>query len=99
MINLLNGVTTKCNKTNFSCNGLQIKSTSEKASNVNDETISSNRFSIAQNKKQLNVAKEKSTAAASDIFTKQIIENFQNCDTVSDDVNNQWNKSSLSLEM
>ena len=78
---------------------MQIKSTSEKASNVNDETISSNRFSIAQNEKQLNVAKEKSTAAASDIFTKQIIENFQNCDTVSDDVNNQWNKSSLSLEM
>ena len=26
------------------------------------------------------------------------IENFQNCETVSDDVNNQFNKSSWSLE-
>ena len=45
LINLLNGVTTKLDKTNFSCKSLQIKTTSEKASHIN-ETISSNRFSI-----------------------------------------------------
>ena len=49
LINLLNGVTTKRDKTNFSCKSLQIKNTSEKTSHIN-ETISSNRFSIAQNK-------------------------------------------------
>ena len=45
LINLLNGVTTKLDETNFSCKNLQIKTTSEKASHIN-ETISSNRFSI-----------------------------------------------------
>ena len=60
---------------------------------TNDDTISSNRSSIAQNKNQLNVAKEKLKAAPSDTSAKQNIENFQNCDTVSDDVNNQCNKS------
>ena len=40
---------------------------------MNDETISSNRFSIAQNKNQFNVVKEKLTAAPSDISTKQNI--------------------------
>ena len=49
LINSLNGVTTKCVETNFSCKSLQIKTTSEKASHIN-ETISSNGFSIAQNK-------------------------------------------------
>ena len=45
LINLLNGVTTKLDETNFSCKSLQIKTTSEKASHIN-ETISFNRFSI-----------------------------------------------------
>ena len=40
---------------------------------MNDETISSNRFSIAQNKNQFNVVKKKLTAAPSDISTKQNI--------------------------
>ena len=98
LINLLNGVTTKGEKTNFSCKSLQIKNTSEKASHIN-ETISSNRFSIAQNKSHLNVAKEQLIAAPSDTSTKQIFENFQNCNTVSDDVNNQRKeKSNLSPE-
>ena len=52
VINLLNSVTTKRDKTNSSCKSLQIKTTSEKASRIN-ETISSNRFSTAQNKNQL----------------------------------------------
>ena len=52
LINLLNSVTTKRGKTNSSCKSLQIKTTSEKASRIN-ETISSNRFSTAQNKNQL----------------------------------------------
>ena len=52
LINLLNSVTTKRDKTNSSCKSLQIKTTSEKASRIN-ETISSNRFSTAQNKNQL----------------------------------------------
>ena len=47
-INLLNSATTKPEETNFSCKSLQIKTTSEKASHIH-ETISSNRFSIAQN--------------------------------------------------
>ena len=81
LINLLNGVTTKRDETNFSCKSLQIKNTSEKASHIN-ETISSNRFSIAQNKCHLNVAKEQLIAAPSDTSTKQIFENFQNCSTV-----------------
>ena len=46
LINLLNGVTTKLDETNFSCKSLQIKTTSEKASHIN-ETSSSNRLSIA----------------------------------------------------
>ena len=57
LINLLNGVTTKRDETNFSCKSLQIKNTSEKASHVN-ETIISNGFSIAQNKSQLNMVKK-----------------------------------------
>ena len=57
LINLLNRVTTIRDETNFSSKKvLQIKNTSEKASHIN-ETISSNKFSIAQNKNQLNVAK------------------------------------------
>ena len=88
LINLLNGVTTKRDETNFSCKSLQIKNTSEKASHIN-ETISSNRFSIAQNKSQLNVAKEQLTATPSDTSTKQMFENFQNCNTVKDNINNQ----------
>ena len=75
--------------TNFSCKRLQIKNASEKACHIN-ETISSSRFSIDQNKNQLNVAKEQLTAAPSDTSTKQNIKNFQNCNTVtvSDNVNN-----------
>ena len=46
LINLLNVVTTKRDGTNFSCKSLQIKTTSEKASHIN-ETSSSNRLSIA----------------------------------------------------
>ena len=83
--------------TNFSCKRLQIKNASEKACHIN-ETISSSRFSIAQNKNQLNVAKEQLTAAPSDTSTKQNIKNFQNCNTVtvSDNVNNnQYKKSNL----
>ena len=93
LINLLNDATKKRDERNFSCKSLQNKNTFEKASNINDDTISSNRSSIAQNKNQLNVAKEKLKAAPSDTSAKQNIENFQNCDTVSDDVNNQCNKS------
>ena len=52
LINLLNSVTTKRGKTNSSCKSLQIKTTSEKASRIN-ETIGSNRFSTVQNKNQL----------------------------------------------
>ena len=45
------------------------------------------------------MAKEQLTAAPSDTSTKQIFENFQNCITVSDDVNNQCKeKSNLSPE-
>ena len=66
----------------------KLKPPLEKASYIN-ETISSNRFSIAQNKNQLNMAKEQLTAAPSETSTKQIFENFQNCITASDDVNNQ----------
>ena len=91
-INLLNGVTTKYEETNFSCKRLQIKTTSGKASHIN-ETISFNRFSIAQNKNQLNVAKEQFTVAPSDASSIQNIENFQNCNTVSDGMNNQCNWS------
>ena len=98
LINLLIGVTTKRDEKNFSCKSLQIKNTSEKASHIN-ETIISNGFSIAQNKSQLNVAKEQLTAAPSDTSTKQIFENFQNCNTVSDNINNQCKeKSNLSPE-
>ena len=57
LMNLLNGVTTKRDETNFSCKSLQIKNTSEKASHIN-ETIISNGFSIAQNKSQLNMVKK-----------------------------------------
>ena len=97
--NLLNDVTTMHGETNFSCKSLQIKTTSKKASNINDETIGSNRFSIAQIKNQLKVVKENLAAKPSDTSTIQNIDNFQNCNTDSgDDVNNQCNKSSLSLE-
>ena len=44
------------------------------------------------------MVKEKLTAAPWDTSAIQNIKNFQNCDTVSDDVNNQCNKSSLSYE-
>ena len=49
LINLLHGVTTKRDKTNFSCESLQIRITSEKANHIN-ETISSNSVSIGLNK-------------------------------------------------
>ena len=77
---------------------MQIKTTSEKASHIN-ETISSNRFTIVQNKNQSKVVKEQLTAALSDTCTNQNIENFQNCNTVSDDVNNQCKKNNLSPEV
>ena len=93
LINLLNGVTTKRDETNFSCKSLQIKNTSEKASCIN-EMISSNRFSVVQNKNQLNVAKEQLTVTPSDTSTKQIFENFQNCNTASDDVSNHCKEKS-----
>ena len=45
------------------------------------------------------MAKEQVTAAPSDTSTKQIFENYQNCNTVSDKVNNQCKeKSNLSPE-
>ena len=44
------------------------------------------------------MAKELLTAVPSDTFTKQNIENFQNCNTFSEDVNNQCKKSNLSPE-
>ena len=98
LINLLNGLTTKRDETNFSCKSFQIKNTSEKASHIN-ETISPNRFSIAQNKSQLNVAKEQLTVAPSDTSTKQMFQDFQNCNTVSDNINSQCKeKSNLSPE-
>ena len=56
LTNLSNGVTTKYDETNFPCETLQIKTTSEKVRKIN-ETISSNRSSIAQNKSQLDGAK------------------------------------------
>ena len=65
LINLLNGVSTKRDKTKISCKSLQIKNTSEKSSHIN-ETINSNGFSIAQNKIKLNEAKDQLTAAPSD---------------------------------
>ena len=40
LINLLNDVTTKHDETNFSCKSLQIKTTSEKASNIKGATKS-----------------------------------------------------------
>ena len=93
LINLLHAVTTKGEETNFSCKSLQIITTSERSSHIN-ETISSNTFSITQNKNQLNVAKDKQlTAAPSHTSTKHNIEHFQNCNTVSDDVNNQRKKA------
>ena len=98
LINLLNGVSTKHDKTKISCKSLQIKNTSEKASHIN-ETINSNGFSIAQNKIQLNEAKDQLTAAPSDTSTKQIFENFQNFNTISDNINNHCKeKSNLSPE-
>ena len=97
LINLLNGVTAKRDETNFSCKSLQIKTTSEKAGHIN-KTISSNRSSIAQNKNQLNVAKEQLTAAPSDTSTKQNFENSQNCNSVSDDVSNQGKKAIYQLK-
>ena len=45
------------------------------------------------------MAKEKLTAAPSDTSTKQIFENFKNCITVSDNINNHCKeKSNLSPE-
>ena len=82
-------------KQNFSCKSLQIKNTSEKASHIN-ETIISNRFSIAQNKSKLNVAKEQLIATPSNTSTKQIFEDFQNCKTVSDNINNKCKEKSNS---
>ena len=69
LINLLNGVTPKPEETNFSFESLKIKTTPEKASHINERT-SSNKFSIVQDKNQLNVAKEQLTAAPSDTSTK-----------------------------
>ena len=100
LTNLFNGVSTQRDEINLSCKCFKIKNTSEKACHIN-ETISSNRFSIAQNKNQLNLAKEQLTAAPSDTSTKQNIKNLQNCNTVivSDEVNNnQCRLSNLSHE-
>ena len=46
------------------------------------------------------MGKDHLTAATSDTSTKQIINNFQNCNTVTvgDDVNNKCKKSNLSQE-
>ena len=93
LINLLNDVSTKRDKTKISCKSLQIKNTSEKTSRIN-ETINSNGFSVAQNKIQLNEAKDQLTAAPSDTSTKQIFENFQNFNTVSDNINNHCKEKS-----
>ena len=62
LIHLLNSVTAKHDETNFPYKRLQIETTSEKASHIN-ETIDSNRFLIGQDKNQLNVEKEQLTAA------------------------------------
>ena len=62
LIHLLNSVTAKHDETNFADKRLQIETTSEKASHIN-ETIDSNRFFVGQNKNQLNVEKEQLTAA------------------------------------
>ena len=48
---------------------MQIKTTSEKPSDIHYEAISLNGFSIGQNKNQLNVVKEKLTAAPSHTST------------------------------
>ena len=56
LINLLNGVATRRDETYFSCKSLQIKTSSEKGSHIN-ETINSDRFSIVQNKNKLNMEK------------------------------------------
>ena len=98
LINLLNGVTTTINEVNFSCRSLQIKNTSEKDININ-ETIRFNRFSYAQSKVQVNMAEEQLAGAPSDTSKKQNIEDFQNSDTASDNVNSQCNKSNLSPEV
>ena len=76
LINLLSGVNTKRDETNFSCKSLQIKNSSEKASHI-DETISFNRFSMAQNKNKLNVAKEQLIAAPSDTSTNKLLRIFK----------------------
>ena len=44
------------------------------------------------------MAKEQLTAAPSDTFTKQNIENFQNCNTFKEDVNNQCKKTIYHLK-
>ena len=96
-MNLLDGVTTKRDERNFSCKSLQFKNTSEKASHIN-ETIISNRFSIPQNKIQLNVTKEQLNNTLKH-FHRNIFQNFQNCKTVSDNINNKCKeKSNSSLE-
>ena len=91
LINLLNDVTTKRDEAKFSCKSFQIKTTSQKANNVN-ETISSNRFSIAQNKNQVNVAKEQVPAAPSNTSTKQNIENYQNSNTITQCRSEAWSR-------
>ena len=97
LISLLNSVTKKRDETNFFCKSFQVKTTSEKA-NVINETISSNGFLIVLNKNQLKMVKEKLAAAPSDTSRKQNIENFQNCNTASDDVNNQCKKAIYDLK-
>ena len=68
--------------------------TSGKGSHIS-ETISSDRFSIAQNKSQLKVAKEQLTAALSDTSTRQTFENFQNCNIVDDNINLNAKKKAI----
>ena len=97
LISLLNSVTKKRDETNFFCKSFQVKTTSEKANLIN-ETISSNGFLIVLNKNQLKMVKEKLAAAPSDTSRKQNIENFQNCNTASDDVNNQCKKAIYDLK-
>ena len=91
LINLLNDVTRKRDEAKFSCKSFQIKTTSQKANNIN-ETISSNRFSIAQNKNQVNVAKEQVAAAPSNTSTKQNIENYQNSNTITQCRSEAWSR-------
>ena len=53
-------------------------------------------FQLLRIKSQLNVAKEQLIATPSNTSTKQIFENFQNCKTVSDNIDNKCKEKSNS---